>query len=173
VRDFVYGVMTDYPSLIIFLHVSSAVIWVGGLVALWRIVTNVSKDLSVEGRFENGAAIIKKYFLFLSPFIVIIFFTALFMAFAYKDNAYDPDGFIVDMANVDVYKFIKLKGSIWGVMTLNMFLILYTTRNIGFGRLAEKGDKASMWLVNAYLLPANILLGFTQIYIGVFLRNVF
>lgn len=173
VRDLVYTLMTDYPTLVIFLHAISAVVWVGGLVAMSFISYNTSQELSIEGRFENRSSVIRSYFLFLSPFITISLITALLMAFGYLDNAYDPDGFIVDMHNVDAFKLIKLKGSIWGVMVLDMFLILYTIRNVKCGRSSDKASTDCMWLVNTYLIPIAIFLGTINIFIGAFLRNLY
>lgn len=172
-RDFIYGVMTDFPTVIIFLHGMSAVIWIGGLIALWYISYNTSSELTAEGRFENRAAIIKKFFIFLSPSIFLSLVTALFMAFGYLDNAYDPDGFIIDMGNVAAFKLIKLKGSIWGALVFDMLLIAYTLRNVKCGRSTDKASTDCMWLVHTYLLPAGIFLGTVNIFIGAFLRNLY
>jgi len=172
-RDFIYGVMTDFPTTIIFLHAFSAVVWIGGLVALWYISYNTSEELSIEGRFENRAAVIRKFFMFLSPFIFVSLVTALFMAFGYLDNAYDPDGFIVDMGNVAAFKLIKLKGSIWGALVFDMLLMIYTIRNVKCGRASDRVATDCMWLVNTYLLPAGIFLGSVNIFIGAFLRNLY
>ena len=172
-RDFVYTLMTDYPTLVIFLHAMSAVVWVGGLVAMSFFSYNASKELSIEGRFENRASVIRAYFFFLSPFILVSLLTALLMAFGYLDNAYDPDGFIVDMHNVDAFKLIKLKGSIWGAMFLDMLLILYTIRNVRCSRLNDKAATDCMWLVNTYLIPSAIFLGSVNVFIGAFLRNLY
>ncbi len=172
-RDLIYGVMTDYPTAVIFLHGMSAVIWIGGLIALWYISYFTSEELSVEGRFENRASVIKRFFIFLYPSVFISLVTALFMAFGYLDNAYDPDGFIVDMGNVAAFKLIKLKGSIWGALVFDMLLIAYTIRNIKCGRATDKAATDCMWLVHTYLLPAGILLGTVNIFIGAFLRNLY
>jgi len=173
VRDFIYQLITDYPTTIIFLHVFSAMIWEGGMVALWFIGFSTRKELATPERFAKRVAVIKKYFLFLSPFIVILFVTAIFFALGYKDNAYDFDGFILDMNNADMYKLINANGSVFGVMVLIMLLILYTLTRTGTDRY--KGNRAadSMWLVNTFLLPLNIFLGAVGAYMGAFLRNLY
>ena len=172
-RDFIYGVMTGFPTTVVFLHAMSAVVWIGGLIALWYISYSNSEELSLERRFENRAAAIRRFFIFLSPFILVSLGTALFMAFGYLDNAYDPDGFIVDMGNVAAFKLIKLKGSIWGAVVFDMLLILYTIRNVKCGLSTDKASTDCLWLVNTYLLPAAILLGTVNIFIGAFLRNLY
>lgn len=172
-RDFIYQMMTDYSTIIIFLHVLSAAVWVGGLVALWYIGKYTSQELAIENRFANRIAVIKKYFIFLSPFITVLFITALFMALGYKDNAYDEDGFIMDMENVQIYKWINMKVSIWATMVLSMFLMLFIMSKGGCGRYKHQKSTDCMWLVNTYLLPLNIVLGFVSIYLGVFISHSF
>ena len=172
-RDFIYQLMTDYPTTIIFVHVFSAMVWEGGMIALWFIGYNTSKELSIQDRYADRVAVVKKYFLFLTPFIIILFVTAIFFALGYKDNAYDFDGFVLDMNNADMYKLINANGSVFAVMVLNMFLILYTLTRTGTDRY--KGNRAadSIWLVNTFLLPLNIFLGAVGTYMGAFLRNLY
>jgi uncharacterized membrane protein len=172
-RDLIYEIMTDYANIVIFLHVVSAVIWVGGMMAVLVITKTAHKNVSEERRLIGRATLIKSYFRFLAPFIVLSVITAVLMALGYKDNAIAEDGFILDNASYQMYKSITLKGSIWGAMVLNMFLMVWIISK------AEKADckiqKAAdcMWLVNTYLLPFNILLGFGAIYVGVILRHAF
>ena len=172
-RDLIYEIMTDYTNLVIFLHVLSAVIWVGGMMAILVITKTAHKSVSDERRLSGRATLIKSYFKFLIPFIVTLFITALIMALGYKDNAIGEDGFILDYQSMEVYKYITMKGSIWGGMIMNMFLMVWVISK------AEKADctlqKASdcMWLVNTYLLPINIILGTIAIYIGVSIRHAF
>ena len=177
-RDFIYGIMTDYKTMVVFLHVLSAAVWVGGLVALWYIGKNTSRELAIENRFADRVAVIKKYFIFLSPFIVTLFITAFLMAVGYKDSAYDSDGFILDVQNVQIYKWINMKVSIWSAMVLNMFSMLYFMTKTGCS--TYKNHKSAsrhkttdcMWLINRYLLPLNILFGFIAIYLGVYVSHL-
>lgn len=172
-RDFIYQIMTDYTNLVIFLHVVSAVMWVGGMMAILVITKTAHKTVSDERRLTGRAMLIKSYFKFLSPFITLSVITAIFMALGYKDNAIAEDGFIIDFKSMEIYKYITLKGSIWGAMVMNMLLMLWIISK------AEKADckiqKAAdcMWLVNTYLLPINILMGMAAIYIGVAIRHAF
>lgn len=177
-RDLIYHIMADYPTIVIFLHVLSAAVWVGGLVSLWYIGGNTSEELAIENRFVNRVAVIKKYFIFLSPFILTLFVTSLFMALGYRDQAYDADGFIIDMQGVQTYKWIHAKGSIWLTMVINMIFILYvmnkTCTTYKDHRSATRHKATDcMWLVNTYLLPLNIILGVIAIYLGAFLRHTY
>ncbi|MFK5938682.1 MAG: hypothetical protein QM497_09845 [Sulfurimonas sp.] len=172
-RDFIYQLMTDYPTTIIFVHVFSAMVWEGGMIALWFIGFQTSKELAIEDRFADRVAVVKKYFLFLTPFILILFVTAIFFALGYKDNAYDFDGFVLDMNNADMYKLINANGSVFAVMVLNMFLILYTLTRSGVDRYKGNKAKDAIYLVNTFLLPLNIFLGAVGTYMGAFLRNLY
>lgn len=172
-RDLIYQIMTDYTNEVIFLHVVSAVMWVGGMVAILVITKTAHKTVSDERRLAGRATLIKSYFKFLIPFILLSVFTALLMALGYKDNAMDDDGFILDNQSFEIYKYITLKGSIWGAMVMNMFLMVWI-----ISKAEKDGCKAQkaadcMWLVNTYLLPINILMGTAAIYIGVSIRHAF
>lgn len=172
-RDFIYEVMTNYPTLVIFLHVLSAVIWVGGMVALWFFSKFLSKHPHNERRLGSRATFFKKFFLFLAPFVVILFVTSLFMALGYKDNAIDAYGFILDTHNFEIFKYINTKGSIWTIMTMNMLLMAWILSRASCKLCKTRKAADCMWLITAYLLPINIILGAIEIFIGVFLRSSF
>ncbi len=172
-RDFIYEIMTDYTILVIFLHVLSAVIWVGGMIALWFFTKNENMQVPVERRLASRAALFKKFFIFLAPIIVVLFISSLFMALGYKDNAIDMDGFILDAHNLDIYKDINIKGSIWTIMTMNMILMAWILSKASCKLCKTQKSTDCMWLVSTYLLPINIILGVIEIYLGVFLRSSF
>lgn len=171
-RDFIYEVMTDYTTEIIFLHVLTAVIWVGGMMAVLVITMRAKASVSDERRLSGRAKLIKSYFKFLIPFILLMLVSSLFMSLGYRDNAYTEDGFIIDLNSIEMYKFVTMKGSIWSAMVLNMILMVWIIS------IAEKVDckpqKAQdcMWLVNTYLLPANVVMGCIAIYLGVSIRHL-
>jgi len=170
VRDFVYTIMTDFPILVIYLHVISAVVWVGGLVALWFVSQKSNENIAI---YETRAAFIRRYLTFLLPVVLVTLTTAMLMGFGYLDNAYDPDGFIVDLKNVDAFQLIKLKGSIYGAMVLDMLLMIYTIRNVKCGRASLRASHECLWLIHKYLLPLAIILGSINVFIGVYLRNLY
>ncbi len=172
-RDVIYQIMTDYTNEVIFLHVLSAVMWVGGMMAILVITKTIHKTVSDESRLTSRATLIKGYFKFLIPFILLSVFTAFLMALGYKDNAIDDDGFILDNKSFEIYKYITLKGSIWGAMVMNMFLMIWIISKTEVdGCKAQKAEDC-IWLVNTYLLPINIIMGTVAIYIGVSIRHAF
>ena len=172
-RDFIYQIMTDHATLVIFLHVFSAVVWVGGMVALWFFAKFLGMHPHNERRLGSRATLFKKYFTFLSPFIIVLFVTSIFMALGYKDNAVDMNGFTLDAHNFEIYKYINTKGSIWTIMTLNMILMTWILSRASCKLCKTRKAADCMWLITAYLLPANIILGAIEVFIGVFLRSSF
>lgn len=172
-RDFIYKIMTDYTNEVIFLHVISAVMWVGGMMAILVITKTAHKNVSEKLRLAGRAKLIKSYFKFLIPFIVLSLITALFMALGYKDNAFADDGFVLDMQSAEIYKSITMKGSIWGGMVLNMILMVWIVNKTEKEGCKVQTATDCMWLVNTYLLPINIFLGLIAIYIGVAIRHAF
>ncbi|MDF1874133.1 hypothetical protein JHD48_00135 [Sulfurimonas sp. SAG-AH-194-I05] len=166
-RDLIYEVMTDYANIVIFIHVMSAVIWVGGMVALFVITRSAHPRVSVEKRLAGRASLIKKYFKFLAFFITTSALSALFMALGYKDNAIDTQGFILDANSMEIYRHITMKISIWIAMVMNMLLMTWIiTKAQSEGCSATKATDC-MWTVNSFLLPVNIIMGTVAIYIGI------
>lgn len=172
-RDFIYQVMTDYTNIIIFVHVVSAVLWVGGMMALLVITKTAHKTVSEEQRLTGRANLIRGYFRFLTPFIVLSLVSALFMALGYRDNALDSDGFILDFHSHEIYKYITMKGSIWIAMVMNMFLMVWIIKKAENDGCTVQKATDCMWLVTTHLLPLNIVMGLGAIYIGVAIRHAF
>lgn len=172
-RDFIYQIMTDYSNLVIFLHVSSAVAWVGGMVAVLVITKTAHKSIPQERRLSGRAALIKSYFKFLTPFIILCVLTAVFMSLGYKDNAIAEDGFIIDFKSMEIYKYITFKGSLWGAMVMDMLLMIWVISIAEKKGCKPQKAKDCMWIVTTYLLPINILMGLVATYVGISIRHAF
>lgn len=172
-RDFIYSVMQEYSVFVVFFHVVGASVWVGGMITLLFLTRESSSQVPIELRAADRAALYKKFFTFLSPFVFLLFMTALFMALGYKDNAIDANGFTLDFKNLVTYKLIHTKGSIWTIMVMNMGFMLWILNKASCKLCKTKVSADCMWLVSKYLLPINILLGLVGIFLGVFLRNSF
>ncbi len=170
-REFIYEAMTDYTLLIVFLHVLSAVVWVGGLVALLVLSRKAKSGVEIERRFAGRAALFKKLFTFLAPFVVLLFLTALFMALGYRDSAIDADGFVIDSSGFEIYKYINTKGILFLVMAMNMLFTIWIITKAECKLCKTQKANDCMWLINTYLLPINIILGTIAIYLGVVLRH--
>ena len=152
----------NFSSLIIFLHVISAVLWVGGMIAIrfavhYSIQNIVEPKIKIERTLEN----LKRFFNMVIPAILILLITAVIMIIA------------LGFKGTPLYSFVIAKEAIWTVMTI-VFIIIYVKRN-----KAEKafiaGDfltaKNNLAPIAKYYIPLNIILGIIAIYLGVTLRG--
>ena len=175
--------MTDLFSnnagLIVFLHVLSAFIWVGGMIAIRIAVHPVISRGGVTGaqmlhddvmdsmlkpkqRLGITLQITGRLFNLVMPFIVILFVTGLIMAIATGGH------------HGDLKSLFLTKEIIWTIMTIN-YLYMYTKRAKAW-KLFSKGDvplaKAQMSFIPDLLLPLNIILGVVALWLGVSLRGL-
>jgi uncharacterized membrane protein len=149
-------------QIIIFLHVLSAIVWVGGMIAI-RVAVHPTMQSIEEPKIKLGKTLIimGKLFHLVLPFIVLLLITAIMMVLQFHFEG----------------KFASLaytKEIIWSVMTLN-FSIMYLKRYraeklFNLGKLAEAKQQVSN--IPNLLLPINILLGVVALYLGVVLRGV-
>ena len=176
-RDIIYALMTDYANQIVFLHVFSAVIWVGGMVSARYGRVKPLKSLTQPGEYIHETKRYTRFFKMMTPFIVLLFLTSIVMALGYRDNAYDEDGFIISDSAVTLYKMIHTKGGIWTVMAMNMGLMAWINykASSNFTSCSNLKDcekcQEALWIIYNYLMPLNIILGTVEIMLGVVLRH--
>ena len=148
----------DYATIIIFLHILSAVIWVGGMIAIRFAVHPALQSIEdPKVKLDKTLQIVGKLFHIVLPFIFIGLITALIMLIGAGFSGW----------------IVHLKESIWTIMTLN-FIYMYIKRYKAHklfdqGNLA--GAKAMLSILPTVLLPINIVLGLTAILSGVILRG--
>lgn len=147
----------EYKTIIVFLHVMSAVIWVGGMIAM-RFAAHYSfmEIESPQKRLERTAHALKNLFMIVVPFVVILLFTAILMIKGYALSA------------SDFSLFAHAKEGVYTFMALNLFaMILRRNKAV---KLLESGDmmgaKAALGLIGKYMVPLNIILGIIAIYLG-------
>jgi len=176
-RDMVYFLMSTVPNQIIFLHVLSAVIWVGGMIAARYGRVKPLRDLTEPEEFMHETKRYTRFFKLMTPFIILIFITSVIMAIGYQGNAYDEEGFILSDKAVDMYKWIHTKGGIWTVMAMNMGLMAWinnraSTNFTSCSNIKEcKRCKEALEIIYNYLMPVNIILGTVEIMLGVLFSN--
>ena len=169
----------NYGHMLVFLHVLSAFIWVGGMIAIRVAVHPVisrggvgeeqmlksdvmSLMLTPPKRLGITLQIMGRLFNLVLPFIVILFVTGLTMAIATGGHQ-------------GVLKSLFLsKEILWSIMAVN-FTYMYMQRAKAW-KLFSKGDvalaKAQLaWIPNV-LLPLNIILGLIALWMGVSLRGL-
>ena len=153
----------NYSSIIVFLHVISAVVWVGGMIAI-RFAVHYSMQnieepkIKLERTLEN----LKRFFKLVIPSILTLLITAIIMIIGsgFKEST--------------LYSLVIVKELIWSLMTI-IFIIIYIKRN-----KAEKAflnedmniTKNNLIPIANYFIPINILLGIIAIFMGVLLRGL-
>jgi uncharacterized membrane protein len=166
-------------QFIVFIHVLSAIIWVGGMIAMRVAVHPVvsrggvtaeqmlKSDVMVamlEPKQRLGVTLqsMGRLFNLVMPFIILLFATGLIMAIATGGHK-------------GALKTLFLsKEIIWTIMAVN-YTYMYVRRAKAW-KLFEVGKvpeaKAKMkWMANV-LLPLNIVLGLVALWMGVSLRGL-
>ena len=148
----------NYAQAIVFLHVLSAIVWIGGMIAI-RLAVHPTMQSIDEPKIKLGKTLqlMGKFFNIVMPFIFILLLTAIVLIFAMEKS---PE--------------LQMKESIWVIMTAN-FIWMYTKRYKA-QKLFEKGElpkaKAMVALIPKFLLPLNIFLGLIALWLGVALRGL-
>jgi len=150
------------PALIIFLHVISAVIWIGGMVAI-RFAIHYSMQNILEPKIKLGRTLenLKRFFNLVLPFIALLLITALVLIFG------------LEFKGTHLNKFVHMKESIWLVMTI-IFITVYVKRNNAqkaFDQDDFKEAKKQLEPIAKIYIPLNIFFGLVAIYLGVTLRG--
>jgi len=150
------------PSLIIFLHVISAVLWVGGMIAI-RFAVHYSMQNIEDPKIKLGRTLenLKRFFSMVIPAILILLITAISMILG------------LELKATPLYKFALIKELIWTIMTL-IFIYIYIRRNQA-QKYFDRGElplaKAKLEPIAKIFIPINIILGVIAIFLGVTLRG--
>ena len=177
-KQFIIETFADHRNLIVFLHVLSAVTWVGGMIAI-RFATHQSLAMIADPkqRLERSAHTLKRLFTIVWPFVLILLVTAVFMAvgLGFRAAAVDEFGNVIDEYAMSLYNTVHIKEAIWLVMALNLGAMMWRRRKaetaLKAGNLEEA--KKMLGLIAQYMVPINITLGIIAIFIGVVLRNAY
>jgi uncharacterized membrane protein len=169
----------NYGHFIVFLHVLSAFIWVGGMIAMRVIVHPVIARGGVTAEQMLQSDIMEfmlapkqrlgitlqntgRLFNFVMPFIILLFATGLMMAIALKGH------------HGALKSLFLSKEIIWTIMAI-IYTYMYVKRHQAW-KLFRAGDfakaKAQMVYIPHILLPLNILLGMVALWMGVSLRGL-
>lgn len=154
----------EFKTVIVFLHVISAVVWVGGMIAI-RFAAHQS-FMQIESpahRLERIAHTLKRLFTIVVPFVIILLVTAVIMIKGYS------------LSQSEFSMMSHAKEGIWAVMAINLFVMIQR-RNRAV-KLLNEGDmvgaKFSLELIGKYMVPLNIILGVVAIFLGTTLSNSF
>jgi uncharacterized membrane protein len=153
---------TEYASIIVFLHVLGAVVWIGGMIAI-RVAVHPTMQTIDDGKIKLGKTLMLmgRLFNLVMPFIMIVVFTAIVMlvGIGFKDTP---------LATITY-----IKEAIWFIMTAN-YAYMYIKR-VSAQKLFDMGNlvaaKEKVSNIPNLLLPINIFFGLIAIYLGITLRG--
>ena len=147
----------EYKTFIVFLHVISAVVWIGGMIAMrYAAHPSFMEIESPAKRLERISHALKRLFTIVLPFVIILILTAVVMIKAYG------------LSQSDYSHLSYAKEGIWSVMFINL-IIMIKRRNRCDKMLTEgdfAGAKNQLELIGKFMVPLNIALGITAIFIG-------
>jgi len=152
----------NYSALIVFLHVFSAIVWIGGMIGI-RMTVHPSMQSIDDPKIKLGKTleIMKRLLNMVIPMIIILLVTAIIMAIGF--------GF----KGTELYTMVLIKEAIWTIMGV-IFIVIYVKRNRA-EKLFNKGEfggaKEKIKLIPNLLLPINIGLGLIALYFGIVLRG--
>ncbi len=173
-KEAMVSLFWEYSTLIVFLHVISAVVWVGGMIAMRFAAHYAFMELEPPLRLARSAQALKRLFAIVTPFVVTLIITAVLMAvgWGFRTAAVDASGNVIDENAYFVYNLVHVKEAIWLLMALNLGAMIL--RRNKAQKLIDKGDFAAakplLGLIGKYMVPVNIALGIVAIYLGVTLR---
>ena len=152
----------NFSSIIVFLHVISAVIWVGGMIAI-RFAVHYSMQNIEDPKVKLGRTLenLKRFFNIVIPTIITLLITAIIMiiALGFKGTA--------------LYNIVIVKEIIWTIMLI-IFITIYMKRNKA-QKAFDNGDfantKKQLIPIATYFIPINIVLGLVAIFLGITLRG--
>lgn len=155
--------MENYLLYIIFFHVLSAIIWVGGMIAIRFAVHPALQNIEDSSiRMARTLEITGRLFALVLPFIIIILATGLMLVFAF--------GF---RGNTNLSMIVHVKEAIWLVMALNYALMVYLRFKAQSAYIGADIKRAKEILspISKYMLPLNIFLGVMALFFGLVLRG--
>ncbi len=153
---------SHYSFILIFLHVISGVIWVGGMIAIRIAVHPTLQTIQdPKQKLEKTLMIVGRLFNLVIPFILFLIITGVIFELALGLNK----------GSTAIY--VHIKEAIWTIMTIN-FIYMYSKRLKAkklFLQGHTKEAAAKMKNIPNFFLPLNIFLGVVAIGIGVILRG--
>lgn len=155
--------MENILNIIVFLHVISAIIWVGGMIAI-RFAVHYSMAKVEDPKIKLGRTLesLQRFFNMVIPSILVLLITAVIMIIQF--------GF----KGTELYSVVIIKEAIWVVMAV-VFTIIYIKRNKA-QRFFDNGElpsaKEQLAPLAGWMIPLNTVLGIVAVFLGVTLRGL-
>ena len=156
-------IFAEYKVFILFLHVISAVVWVGGMIAMRYAAHPSFVEIdSPSRRLGRISHALKRLFMIVLPFVIILIITAVVMIKGYS------------LSQSEYSIFSHAKEGIWSIMFIN--LIVMMKRRSRADKMLMDGDfagaKGQLELIGKFMVPLNIVLGITAIFIGSYFSSI-
>ncbi len=148
---------------IIFFHILSAIVWVGGMIAVRFAVHPALQHIEDDHiRLARTLEITGRLFGLVLPFILLLVATGIYMAYSY--------GFA---GHTKLSSIVHVKEAIWLVMTLNYAAMVWLRFKAQSYYLSSNYLMTKKYLspIAKYMLPLNIFLGVLALYFGLVLRG--
>ena len=156
-------IFSSFLTQIVFLHVISAIIWLGGMIVLrYAVHFSMQEILEPKIKIERSLQNLNNFCKLLIPSIVLLFISALILIYALALN------------QSTLYSTIILKEVIFTLMTGVFILVYIKTKQAKKAFLMGEmlKTKNTLILISKYLIPLNIFLGLIAVYLGVVLRAI-
>lgn len=140
--------------MIVFLHILSAIVWIGGMIAIrFAVHFSVQTIEDTKSKLQTTLLNLKYFFYMVIVCIVMLFITAIIMVLALELQGL----------------MVHLKESIWFIMTI-IFVIVFIKRNLAqkyFDQQEYAKAKEQLQPIAKYFIPINILLGLCALFLGI------
>lgn len=161
-RELFVQLMSDYGRELIFIHILSAILWVGGMIVLRLAVTPSIKSIEDGSiRIARSLEIMKRFFSIVMVVSLLMLVSAIIFIIG------------LNLKNAgDIYQVVIIKEAIWIIM-FGVFLFIYFKRNQAQRYFVSgdiQGAKHNIFLIEKLIL-ANIVFGLVAVYLGVILRG--
>lgn len=151
----------EYRFYLVFFHILGAVVWVGGMISMRFAAHYAFVEIASPGeRIEKTSIALKKLFMIVLPFVLLLAATGALLTVGYG------------IKHTDFHYLTHIKEVIWSIMFFNLLWMILRQNK------AEKSLKNGDWatagkmlgMIGKYMVPLNILLGIAAILNGVLLR---
>lgn len=154
----------SFARIIVFLHIVSATLLIGGLYILRFVIKPILMTMKdEEDKFERCLSILDRYSKFLLLVMLVLISASLMMTV----------GFGFQYASPITYTLIHIKEAIWLFMAFN-FAFMYW-KLLSAKKAYKKCDyfevKENIILIIHCLVPLNLLLALAAVFIGVTIRG--
>lgn len=153
-REICSELFINYGTMIVFLHILSAIVWIGGMIAIrFAVHFSVQTIEDTKSKLQTTLLNLKYFFYMVIVCIVMLFITAIIMVLALELQGL----------------MVHLKESIWFIMTI-IFVIVFIKRNLAqkyFDQEEYAKAKEQLQPIAKYFIPMNILLGLCALFLGI------